>query len=183
MTHTTTSPDFSSLSPEQNSVINSFESGKNIFVTGGAGSGKSYLLNFLKRNYGGAGLAITASTGIAAVNIGGSTIHSWAGIGLANMPIDQIVENIFSGKFSRIRRRIKQARALAIDEISMISAEVFEILDQVFRRVRENNAPMGGIQILLFGDFLQLPPINRNGGNFNFCFDDLILIPPNKDSA
>ena len=171
MTHTTTSPDFSSLSPEQNSVINSFESGKNIFVTGGAGSGKSYLLNFLKRNYGGAGLAITASTGIAAVNIGGSTIHSWAGIGLANMPIDQIVENIFSGKFSRIRRRIKQARALAIDEISMISAEVFEILDQVFRRVRENNAPMGGIQILLFGDFLQLPPINRNSGSFNFCFD------------
>jgi ATP-dependent DNA helicase PIF1 len=171
MTHTTTSPDFSSLSSEQNSVINSFESGKNIFVTGGAGSGKSYLLNFLKRNYGGAGLAITASTGIAAVNIGGSTIHSWAGIGLANMPIDQIVENIFSGKFSRIRRRIKQARALAIDEISMISAEVFEILDQVFRRVRENNAPMGGIQILLFGDFLQLPPINRNSGNFNFCFD------------
>lgn len=175
MTHTTTSPDFSSLSSEQNSVINSFESGKNIFVTGGAGSGKSYLLNFLKRNYGGAGLAITASTGIAAVNIGGSTIHSWAGIGLANMPIDQIVENIFSGKFSRIRRRIKQARALAIDEISMISAEVFEILDQVFRRIRENNAPMGGIQILLFGDFLQLPPINRQinnmGGNFNFCFD------------
>jgi ATP-dependent exoDNAse (exonuclease V) alpha subunit len=165
------SPDFSTLSSQQKQVIEAFEAGKNIFVTGGAGSGKSYLLSFLKRSYGHNGLDVTASTGIAAVNIGGSTIHSWAGIGLANLPLDQIVENIFSGKFSKIRRRIKHARALAIDEISMISAEVLEILDQVFRRVRENNAPMGGIQMLFFGDFLQLPPINRNGSNFNFCFE------------
>lgn len=168
---TTTPPDFSLLSAQQKSVIESFEAGKNLFITGGAGSGKSYLLNFLKRNYGQFGLEVTASTGIAAVNIGGATIHSWSGIGLANLPIDQIVENIFSQKFIRVRRKIKQARALAIDEISMISAEVFEILDQVFRRVRENNAPMGGIQMLFFGDFLQLPPINRGGGNFNFCFN------------
>jgi len=167
---TTTSPDFSLLSDQQKLVIDSFEQGKNLFVTGGAGSGKSYLLNFLKRNYSQSGLEVTASTGIAAVNIGGSTIHSWAGIGLANLPIDQIVENIFSTKFSRVRRRIKQARALAIDEVSMISAEVFEILNQVFQRVRENKKPMGGIQMLLFGDFLQLPPINRSGNNFNFCF-------------
>lgn len=170
MIHATINPDLSSLSSQQHSVIEAFKSGKNIFVTGGAGSGKSYLLNFLKRNYGHLGLEITASTGIAAVNIGGATIHSWAGIGLANLPIDQIVGNILSGKFSRIRRRIRQAKALAIDEISMISAEVFEILDQVFRRIRENNAPMGGIQLLLFGDFLQLPPVNR-GGDFNFCFN------------
>jgi ATP-dependent exoDNAse (exonuclease V) alpha subunit len=158
------------LSSQQNSVIEAFQSGKNIFVTGGAGSGKSYLLNFLKRSYGHLGLEITASTGIAAVNIGGSTIHSWAGIGLANLPVDQIINNIVSGKFSRIRRRIRQAKTLAIDEISMISSEVFEILDQVFKRIRENNAPMGGIQMLLFGDFLQLPPVNRDG-DFRFCFD------------
>ncbi len=171
MIHTSqTNPDLSSLSSQQKSVIEAFKDGKNLFVTGGAGSGKSYLLNFLKRNYGHLGLEITASTGIAAVNIGGATIHSWAGIGLANLPIDQIVGNILSGKFSRIRRRIRQAKALAIDEISMISAEVFEILDQVFRRIRENKAPMGGVQMLLFGDFLQLPPVNR-GGDFNFCFD------------
>lgn len=159
------------LSKQQNSVIDSFESGNNIFVTGGAGSGKSHLLNFLKLNYGHLGLNITASTGIAAVNIGGSTIHSWAGIGLANLPVEQIIENIFSVKFSRIRRRIKTARALAIDEISMISAEVLEILDQVFRAVRENDKPMGGIQMMFFGDFLQLPPIGKNGQDFNFCFN------------
>ncbi len=164
-------PDFSSLSPQQLAVIKSFEAGKNIFVTGGAGSGKSYLLNFLKRYYSQFGLVVTASTGIAAVNIGGTTIHSWSGIGLANLPVDKIVENIFSKKFTKIRRRLKQARALAIDEISMISPETLEILDQVLRQVRENNIPMGGLQILFFGDFLQLPPVNKSSLNIKFCFD------------
>jgi len=168
---TNNSLDFSLLSDQQKSVILSFEAGKNILVTGGAGTGKSYLLNFLKRNYPPSRLEIAASTGIAALNVGGSTIHSWAGIGLANLPIEKIVENIFSAKFIRVRRRIKQARALAIDEISMISAEVFEILNRVFQAVRENSLPMGGIQIVAFGDFLQLPPINRDTQDYNFCFN------------
>jgi ATP-dependent DNA helicase PIF1 len=159
------------LSPAQSAVVDAFERGKNLFITGGAGSGKSYLLSFLKRNYASRGLEVTASTGIAAVNIGGTTIHSWAGIGLANLPIEQIIDNIFTAKFSRVRRKIKQAKALAIDEVSMISREVFEILNKVFQAVRENDKPMGGIQILLFGDFLQLPPVNRGANYFNFCFN------------
>lgn len=163
--------DLSSLSSQQQSVIRSFEQGKNLFVTGGAGSGKSHLLNFLKRNYSKQGLEVTASTGVAAVNIGGATIHSFAGIGLANMPVNQIIENLFSKKLSRVRRKIKQVKALAIDEISMISVELLETLDEVFRAVRENNLPMGGMQVLLFGDFLQLPPVNKNSQNFNFCFN------------
>lgn len=167
---TTTASDFPLLSSQQKSVIELFEQGKNILVTGGAGTGKSHLLSFLKRNYASSGLEVAASTGIAAVNIGGSTIHSWAGIGLANMPVDKIIENIFSAKLSKVRRRIKQTKALAIDEISMISADVFEILDKVFRAVRENDKPMGGMQIVLFGDFLQLPPISRDSYNSNFCF-------------
>jgi len=166
-----TSPDFSQLSDEQLSVIKAFEEGKNIFVTGGAGSGKSYLLNFLKQNYSKFGLSVAASTGVAALNIGGATIHSWAGIGLGNLPLEQIVENIFSPKASKARKRIRQATALAIDEVSMISSEVFEMIDQVFRAVRQNNKVMGGLQILLFGDFLQLPPVNRFGENFSFCFE------------
>lgn len=159
------------LSPAQSAAVDDFERGKNLFITGGAGSGKSYLLSFLKRNYASRGLEVTASTGIAAVNIGGTTIHSWAGIGLANLPIEQIIDNIFTAKFSRVRRKIKQAKALAIDEVSMISREVFEILNKVFQAVRENDKPMGGIQILLFGDFLQLPPVNRGANYFNFCFN------------
>ncbi|OFW80626.1 MAG: hypothetical protein A2887_00505 [Alphaproteobacteria bacterium RIFCSPLOWO2_01_FULL_40_26] len=161
--------DGSCLSDKQKSVISLFEQGKNLFITGGAGSGKSYLLNFLKKNYGHLGLEVTASTGIAAVNIGGSTIHSWAGIGLANLPIKQIVENIFSAKFARVRRRIRCVKALAIDEISMISSDVLEILNKVFCAVRENSAAMGGIQMLFFGDFLQLPPVNSG-----FCFNSKI---------
>lgn len=156
-----------SLSSSQQAVVAAFEAGKNIFVTGGAGSGKSYLLSFLKRNYGHAGLEVTASTGIAAVNIGGATIHSWAGIGLANLPLPQIIENIFTAKMARVRRKIRRARALAIDEISMISPEVLEILDKVFQAVRESEKPMGGLQLLLFGDFLQLPPVRSQA----FCFN------------
>lgn len=159
------------LSPHQQEVIRSFEAGHNIFVTGSAGSGKSHLLNYLKRYYSHQGLEITASTGIAAVNIGGSTIHSWSAIGLANLPIDRIVANLFGAKFSKIRRRIKRTKALAIDEISMISADTLEILDQVFRSIRENDAPMGGLQMLFFGDFLQLPPIAKFNQETKFCFE------------
>jgi ATP-dependent exoDNAse (exonuclease V) alpha subunit len=162
------------LSDKQQKVIELFLQGKNLFISGGAGCGKSYLLNFLKRNFANNGLEITASTGIAAVNIGGSTIHSWAGIGLANQPIEQIVDNIFLPKFSKIRRKIIKTKTLAIDEISMISREVLEILDQVFRAVRDNDKPMGGMQMLFFGDFLQLPPINRDNNSSNFCFDSKI---------
>ena len=159
------------LSDKQQKVIELFLQGKNLFISGGAGCGKSYLLNFLKRNFANNGLEITASTGISAVNIGGSTIHSWAGIGLANQPIEQIIENIFLPKFSKVRRKIIKTKTLAIDEISMISREVLEILDQVFRAVRGNEKPMGGMQMLFFGDFLQLPPINRDNNSSNFCFD------------
>lgn len=161
------------LSKKQQEIVNYFEQGHNIFITGGAGSGKSYLLNFLKKNYSHLGLEITASTGISAVNVGGATIHSWAGIGLANFPIEKIIENLFSAKFVRVRKKIKNTKSLAIDEISMVSLEVLEILDQVFKAIRGNDLPMGGIQILFFGDFLQLPPIGKNN-EANFCFQSKV---------
>lgn len=157
------------LSPEQKQAIYAIEDGDSIFVTGSAGTGKSFLLQYLRRNYLGAGLHITASTGIAAVNIGGQTLHSWSGIGLGNMPAQATIHNLFSAKFSKIRRRIKNARMLAIDEISMISATTFDLLDEVFRAVRNNDKPFGGLQMILFGDFLQLPPVEKNN-EFNFCF-------------
>ena len=164
----------SELSEKQQKVVDLFLQGKNLFISGGAGCGKSYLLNYLKRNFSNQGLEITASTGIASVNIGGSTIHSWAGIGLANQPIEQIIENIFLPKFSKVRRKIIKTKALAIDEISMISCNVLEILDQVFKAVRGNEKPMGGMQMLFFGDFLQLPPVNRDNDSSNFCFNSKI---------
>ena len=164
--------DFAKLSSEKQSAIKQLINKENIFVTGSAGTGKSFLLNFIKRHFSNQGLAITASTGIAAVNISGSTIYSWSGMGLGNLPAAQIARNIFSSKFSKLRRRILQTKILAIDEISMLSAEIFDKLDEVLRIVRDNNSPMGGLQILLFGDFLQLPPISKYGEpEAKFCFD------------
>ncbi len=158
------------LSTEQQAVIKSLEDGKNILVTGGAGTGKSFILNFIKKKYSGIGLEVTASTGIASVNIGGSTIYSWAGIGLGNLPAQQIIENLFSARGSKARYRIKKTKILAIDEISMISANLLELLDVVFKAVRSSNLPMGGMQVLFFGDFLQLPPVNKGGEEVSFCF-------------
>ncbi len=159
------------LSANQLDIVNKFEAGKNIFITGSAGCGKSFLLNHLKINYAKDGLAVTASTGIAAVNIGGSTIHSWAGIGLGNLPAEEIAKNLFSAKFARLRKKIIQTKALAIDEISMISPQTLDLLDQVLRHVRQNDKVMGGLQILFFGDFLQLPPINNFANDIDFCFN------------
>jgi ATP-dependent DNA helicase PIF1 len=161
----------SGLSLLQQTAVNYFLLGENVFVSGGAGCGKSYLINFLKNTYSQLGLEITSSTGISAVNIGGSTIHSWAGIGLANQSLEHILENFSSFKFSKIKQRIKTTNCLIIDEISMISAEVFDLLNQVLQNIRKNPKPMGGLQILLFGDFLQLPPVSNDRKNTNYCFN------------
>lgn len=161
----------SNLSTKQQQVIELYLQGKNVFVTGSAGSGKSYLLNYLKQNFTQNGLEITASTGISAVNIGASTVYSWAGIGLANQPVENIIDDLFSPKFSKIRKRIIRTSCLAIDEISMISVHVLDILDQVFKAVRNSQKSFGGMQILLFGDFLQLPPITSYGNKIEFCFN------------
>lgn len=163
----------SQLSTKQKQVVYAVEDGDNIFVTGGAGTGKSFLLQYLKRNYLSSGLNITASTGIAAVNVGGQTIHSWSGIGLGNLPIDQLLKNFSSPKFSYLKRRIRMANMLAIDEISMISAKTFDLLNDLFKDIRKSKKAFGGIQLILFGDFLQLPPIDKdyNSQNkYNFCF-------------
>ena len=162
------------LSTEQQAVIKSLEDGKNILVTGGAGTGKSFILNFIKKKYSGIGLEVTASTGIASVNIGGSTIYSWAGIGLGNLPAQQIIENLLSARGSKARHRIKKTKILAIDEISMISANLLGLLDLVFKAVRNSNLPMGGMQVLFFGDFLQLPPVNKGGEEVSFCFSSSV---------
>ena len=163
--------DFQKLSPKQQQAIELFNQGQNLFISGGAGSGKSHLLQFFKRYFSQLGMEITASTGVSAINVGGSTIHSFSGIGLGNLPLEQSIENIMLAKMSRVRRKIRQTNILAIDEISMISSSTLDLIDQVFREVRENNKPMGGMQIIFFGDFLQLPPISRYNENFDFCFN------------
>lgn len=162
------------LSIQQQKIVESYLNGDNVFISGGAGTGKSYLLNYLKKNFSHLGLEITASTGIASINIGGSTIHSFAGIGLANHPIEQILANLKQTKFNKIRKRIIKTKTLAIDEISMISPELLEILDIVFREIRQSKKIFGGLQVLFFGDFLQLPPVNKFNEEISYCFNSKI---------
>lgn len=147
------------LSIEQEYAIKVItEQKKNVFISGDAGTGKSFLLRHLKGII--PNIHITASTGIASVNIGGQTIHSWSGIGLGTLPANKIS---FSGK---VISRVRMAKILAIDEISMISAETFDLINQVTKIIRRNDKPFGGIQVILFGDFFQLPPVNGD-----FCFN------------
>lgn len=133
--------------------------GHSVFLTGPAGSGKTYVLNrfveYARRR--GKKVAVTASTGLAATHLGGSTIHSWAGIGIH----DELKSRHISD-FSKSRReQINKAHILIIDEVSMLHDFRLDMVDQVCRKVRESDAPFGGLQVILCGDFFQLPPVNR----------------------
>ncbi len=148
------------LSPEQECVLTDVGSGRNVLVTGSAGTGKSTILREAAVRFG-KDLPICASTGIAAVNVGGMTIHSWAGLGLAKDSAETIAKNLEECRRPAYKR-IKKAKLIAIDEVSMIHGDLFELIDEVFRRIRGNEQPFGGVQLVLFGDFLQLPPVSKD---------------------
>lgn len=136
--------------------------GHNVFLTGAAGSGKTYLLNkyitYLKDN--GVETAITASTGIAATHINGITLHSWSGIGIKDDLSDRDLKNIAEKK--EINKRILKTKVLIIDEISMLHYFRLDFIDKICKFVKQNSLPFGGIQIVQCGDFFQLPPVNRS---------------------
>jgi ATP-dependent DNA helicase PIF1 len=155
--------------PEEKSIIlNAIRARNNVCVTGAAGTGKSFLLKLIRDHF--PHVHVTASTGIAAVNVSGVTIHSWSAIGNASSPAEEVVRFINSGPGTKIRRQLKKAKLLAIDEISMISSSVFDLLNKVFQMVKQNDAPFGGIQLVVLGDFYQLPPVS-NQAQVDFCFN------------
>ena len=145
------------LDEEQQKALDLVMSGKNMFITGVGGTGKSVMLKEIKKKLEEKGkvVAVTAPTGLAAEAIEGCTIHAAAGIG--------VPENINGfGFLKRIHiSRIKNYDVLMIDEVSMISGEFMDRLSEHFAKAREHNAPFGGLQIILFGDFLQLGPIDN----------------------
>lgn len=142
--------------------------GNNIFLSGPAGTGKSFVLNFLFEFFDNQSISYgkTATTGIAALNIGGSTIHSWAGMGLADTSVGNILKGVFRNK--KALSRIRSAKYLFIDECSMISADFFGKLSAVLKIVTKVKQPFGGIKICLSGDFLQLPPVIKDELNEEF---------------
>ncbi len=137
-------------------------SGESALLTGPAGAGKTYLLNqFIKlAKHDGKQVSITATTGLAATHLGGTTIHAWAGIGVSDFLPSGFAEHIAKGR----REIIEKTDVLIIDEISMLHDFRLDMVDEACRLVRkEPDLPFGGIQVVLSGDFFQLPPVNRNG--------------------
>ncbi|KAG7744684.1 hypothetical protein KL911_005315 [Ogataea haglerorum] len=164
-----------SLSAEQRKVIEMvLYERKNIFYTGSAGTGKSFLLREiikrLRNRYGSSSIAVTASTGLAATNIEGTTINRFSGIGLGSEPVNKLVGRIKSRR--SIVERWKGTKVLIIDELSMIDSIFFDKLNEIAKQIRGSNKPFGGIQLVLTGDFFQLPPVSLSKmGAAKFCFD------------
>ena len=172
-----------SLSGEQKDAMRAAVYGcKSMLITGGAGTGKSVLLRTIVRQlrqmYPKEGIAVTATTGIAGLNIRGQTIHSWAGIGFGTRTVSDLVEHIRKRRY--LVKRWERVEVLVIDEVSMLDAALFDKLEGIARAVRRDQRPFGGIQLILCGDFFQLPPVSQRTpeglvcpGEYrsNFAFD------------
>ena len=147
----------------QSSALDILKTGQNVFLTGSAGSGKTYTLNqyidYLRARR--VPVAVTASTGIAATHMNGTTIHSWSGIGIKDELSDRDLANLSRKQF--LADRLKDTAVLIIDEISMLHAKQLNLVSQVLKYVRKNDKAFGGIQVVVAGDFFQLPPIGSKG--------------------
>lgn len=142
-------------------------SGESVLLTGPAGAGKTYVLNqFIKHAKAeGKHVSVTATTGLAATHLGGTTIHSWSGMGVLDYVPDKFADHVPKGR----REIIEKTDVLIIDEISMLHDFRLDMVDEICRLVRKKDMPFGGIQLIMSGDFFQLPPINRGesrGGGF-----------------
>jgi ATP-dependent exoDNAse (exonuclease V) alpha subunit len=146
----------------QEQALAIMESGRSVLLTGAAGAGKTYILNqFVRRaKRQGKSVAITATTGLAATHLGGTTIHAWSGIGVHDEFDSRMLKNFAKSRKDLIRK----GDVLIIDEISMLHDFRLDIVDEVLRRIRESPEPFGGMQVILCGDFFQLPPVNRPDG-------------------
>lgn len=160
--------DTSILSDDQRRAWDALISGKNLFVTARAGSGKSFLIDFIKKNFRGR-VVVTASTGIAANNVGGRTLHSQFLINPMSPDAKDSAEKCDGGKRGYTLRTM---RLLIIDEISMVSDALLECVSEILKSIRNSVLPFGGVQVALFGDFLQLPPVFKGtSANDRICWD------------
>lgn len=145
----------------QREALDILKTGANVFLTGEPGAGKTHTISEYAAYLRGRGIepSITASTGIAATHIGGMTIHSWSGIGVRERLNEYDLDKISSSEY--VVKRVRRAKVLIIDEVSMLSAETLSMVDAVCREIRRNSMPFGGLQIIFVGDFFQLPPIQK----------------------
>ncbi len=154
----------------QKDALEILKLGCSVYLTGEAGSGKTYLLNkyigFLRKKQGEVG--ITASTGIAATHLGGVTIDSWSGLGMHDELSLQEVRALSQKPY--LRKRIQKTKVLIIDEVSMLHGKRLDSIDNICRIVRRKNVPFGGMQVILSGDFFQLPPVSPERHNYDYVY-------------
>jgi ATP-dependent DNA helicase PIF1 len=164
------------LSNEQKYAFNMFKNGENIFITGPGGTGKTKLIETFVEYMSSRGIKhqVCAMTGCATVLLNkckARTLHSWSGIKLAKGDIERVVYSVSKNKFAA--KEWRSIKVLIIDEVSMMSKKIFDILDLIGKSIKHNQRPFGGIQLIFTGDFYQLPPV----GNINepetsqFCFE------------
>lgn len=162
-------------SEEQIIAYNKYTQRDNIFITGPGGTGKTALIKYIQKDASrkGYNIQVCALTGCAAVLLEckAKTLHSWAGIGLGNGTIEQIVTKITKNRF--LKKNWKDTDILVVDEVSMMSQKLFDLLDAIGKAIRKNNRPFGGIQLIFSGDFYQLPPVGDKDDpeTTRFCFE------------
>jgi ATP-dependent DNA helicase PIF1 len=165
------------LSSTQKEAFDKFKSGESLLILGSAGTGKSKLVKefykHVKKNSSDKMMYITSTTGISAYNIGGITINSFMGIGTGEDSLEVLIKRL-RYKIA-IKDRIRRTDILVIDEISMMSAAIFEKINSIFQILKRSKKPFGGVQIILTGDFLQLETVfsNNNGDNRLIIESDL----------
>lgn len=159
---------------KQEEALNILKMGHSAFLTGPAGSGKTFLLNqyitYLKKKD--VHVAITASTGIASTHLDGRTIHSWCGIGINESMTRKQIESLLNKE--NIWSRVHNTKVLIIDEISMLNASRLDLVDNICKAVHQDLRPFGGMQVVLCGDFFQLPPVANDKEDNRFVIDSEI---------
>ena len=155
---------------KQKRALEILKTGENVFLTGSAGTGKTYLLNkyiqYLKER--GVDPSIVAPTGIAASHINGTTIHSFFGIGIRENVDEYYVDILTQKEF--LYKRMKKVKVLIIDEVSMVSPDLFSSIDRILRAFKNADKSFGGVQLIVSGDFFQLPPISSSGKDKRFAW-------------
>jgi len=158
----------SDLNPEQQEALRLLNGDENVFVTGGAGTGKSYLLRKFLQGTDPLKIPVLASTGAAAVLIGGRTFHSFFGLGILEGGVEATIER--ASKDRRVARRLKKAAGFVLDEVSMIPGVALDAAERIASLARGDPRPWGGLKVIAVGDFAQLPPVTRDSRHRDWAF-------------